>query len=51
MMDELRGFGFERERLDVLSARESCLVFDLAAAFIQLSTDKIDLSEDPFSSA
>jgi hypothetical protein len=26
-------------------------VFHVAAAFIQLSTDKIDLSEDPFSSA
>ena len=51
MMDERRGFGFKCERLDVLSARASCLVFDVTAAFIQLSTDKIDLSEDPFSSA
>jgi hypothetical protein len=37
--------------LDVLSARDGCSIFDIAAAFIQLSTDKIDLSEDPFSSA
>ena len=51
MMDERRGFGFECERLDVLSARESCLAFDVAAAFIQLPADRSNLSEDPFSSA
>ena len=30
-------------------SRES--IFDIAAAFVELSTDKIDLFEDPFSSA
>jgi hypothetical protein len=37
--------------LDALSARDGCSIFDIAAAFVELSTDKIDLFEDPFSSA
>ena len=39
------------ERLDVLSARDGCSIFNVTAAFVELSTDKIDLFEDPFSSA
>ena len=39
------------ERLDALSARNGCSIFDIASAFVELSTDKIDLFEDPFSSA
>jgi hypothetical protein len=35
----------------VLSARNGCSIFDIAAALIEMATDKIDLLEDPFSSA
>jgi hypothetical protein len=35
----------------MLSVRDGSSIFDIAAAFIQLSIDKIDLFEDPFSSA
>ncbi len=47
----MNGAALGFERLDVLSARDGCSIFDIAAAFVELSTDKIDLFEDPFSSA
>ena len=50
-MDERRSCGFKCGRLDVLSARDGCSIFDIAAAFVELSTDRSNLSEDPFSSA
>ncbi|HEY4257740.1 MAG TPA: hypothetical protein VGM66_11030, partial [Candidatus Udaeobacter sp.] len=42
-MDECRSCGFKCERLDVLSARDGCLIFDVTAAFVELAADKIDL--------
>jgi hypothetical protein len=48
MMHEPAFCSGSRVGCDALDAR---LVFTVAAAFVELSTDKIDLSEDPFSSA
>ena len=47
----MNGAALGFERLDVLSARDGCSIFNIAAAFVELSADGPNLSEDPFSSA